>query len=199
MSRSFAVTFDYRCPFARNVHEHLVAGLRAGADWDVRFSPLSLSQLKVEPGGTDMWDEPELDSGLLALLVGVAVRDGQPEHFLAVHQALFALRHDEARDLRDEAELRRVVTAAGADADAAFAAVASGAPLEAVRKEHEAAVTGHDVWGVPTFVVGDHAVFVRLMNRPTDGETARRSIDRVVEMAGDWPELNEFKHTSLSQ
>jgi 2-hydroxychromene-2-carboxylate isomerase len=129
----------------------------------------------------------------------VAVRDTQPEHFLAVHEGLFALRHDEARDLRDEDELRRVLEAAGADADAAFATVATGAPLEAVRKEHEAAVSGHDVWGVPTFIVGDHAVFVRLMDRPTEAEAARRSIERIVEMAGDWPALNEFKHTSLSQ
>ena len=26
--RSFSVTWDYRCPFARNAHEHVVAGLR---------------------------------------------------------------------------------------------------------------------------------------------------------------------------
>ena len=30
MTLSFGVTFDYRCPFARNAHEHLVAGLQAG-------------------------------------------------------------------------------------------------------------------------------------------------------------------------
>ena len=27
----FAVNWDYRCPFARNAHEHLVEGLDAGA------------------------------------------------------------------------------------------------------------------------------------------------------------------------
>ena len=36
MTRQFAVSFDYRCPFARNGHESVVAGLRAGRDWDVR-------------------------------------------------------------------------------------------------------------------------------------------------------------------
>jgi hypothetical protein len=35
----FAVTWDYRCPFARNAHEHVLAGLADGADWDVTFVP----------------------------------------------------------------------------------------------------------------------------------------------------------------
>ncbi len=50
MSRSFAVTWDYRCPFARNAHEHVVAGLEAGADWEVDFLPFSLNQMHVEEG-----------------------------------------------------------------------------------------------------------------------------------------------------
>ena len=37
MTRSIAVTFDYRCPFARNGHEAVVNALRDGADFDVRF------------------------------------------------------------------------------------------------------------------------------------------------------------------
>lgn len=47
---SFAVTWDYRCPFARNAHEHVLAGLAGGADWNVRFVPFSLGQVHVEPG-----------------------------------------------------------------------------------------------------------------------------------------------------
>jgi len=42
MTLSFAVTWDYRCPFARNAHEHLLTALESGADWDVRFVPFSL-------------------------------------------------------------------------------------------------------------------------------------------------------------
>ena len=48
----FAVTYDYRCPWARNMHEQLIAGLRGGADWDVTFQPFSLNQAHVEEGGT---------------------------------------------------------------------------------------------------------------------------------------------------
>ena len=38
MPLSFGVTFDYRCPFARNGHEHLVEGLKGGADWELEGS-----------------------------------------------------------------------------------------------------------------------------------------------------------------
>jgi hypothetical protein len=196
----FALTFDYRCPFARNVHEHVIAGLAAGASWDVRFTPFSLSQAKVEPGQPDTWDDPEADSGLLALMLGVAVRDTQPHAFLAAHRALFALRHDRGRSIRDEGLLRATLTDAGVDADGAFDEVESGRPLEVVRREHDLAVTEHEVWGVPTFTAEGECAFVRLMDRP--GEDPARTIagvERIVELLVGWPSLNEFKHTSISR
>ena len=43
-------------------------------------------------------------------------------------------------------------------------------------------------------------MFARLMNRPDgDGELARATIDRVLGLIVDHPELNEFKHTRLSR
>jgi hypothetical protein len=196
----FTVTWDYRCPFARNAHEHLVVGLRGGADWNVRFVPFSLGQVHVAEGDPDVWDRPESDSGLLALQAGVVVRDRFPERFLDVHEALFALRHDKGRHLEDEAEVRRTLAEAGVDADAVFAEISTGTPLATVRDEHTAAANDHEVWGVPTFVQGDSAVFVRLMERPKgDAEVARRTIERVVDLLGGFPELNEFKHTSLKR
>ena len=51
-ARTFAVSWDYRCPFARNAHEHVLEGIVAGADWDVTFVPFSLNQVHVEEGGT---------------------------------------------------------------------------------------------------------------------------------------------------
>jgi hypothetical protein len=56
------------------------------------------------------------------------------------------------------------------------------------------------VWGVPTFIQGEGAVFVRLMERPRgDAELATRTIERVVSLLAEFPELNEFKHTSLKR
>ena len=196
----FAITWDYRCPFARNAHEHVVTGLQAGADWNVTFVPFSLGQVHVAEGEPDIWGRPQDDSGLLALQVGVVVRDRFPELFPATHTALFALRHDEGKHLRDADEVRRVLVASGVDADAVFAEVESGAALEAVRAEHTAAAETSEVWGVPTFIAGDAAVFVRLMDRPHgDAELATRTIERVVDLLTGFPALNEFKHTSLKR
>ncbi len=195
----FAVNFDYRCPFARIVHGYLLDGLDAGAEWDVRFIPFSLSQAKVEPGQPSMWDHPELDTGLLALQLALAVRDEQPDHFRAVHRALFSFRHETGGNLRDPDALRAVIDAAGADADAAFAQVATGTPLATVRDEHTWSVQGFEVWGTPTFIAGDAAAFVRLMSGPTSAEHAITSVEHLVAMLDGWPQLNEFKHTSLDR
>ena len=198
MTTSFAVTWDYRCPYARNAHEHVVAGLRAGAGWDVRFVPFSLDQAHVADGDTPVWDEPDRYPGLLATQVGIVVRDRVPDRFLDVHHALFAARHDGARDTRDRQVLADVLVGAGVDAGAVLAELDDGWPLDAFRKEHEEAVDSHQVFGVPTFVAGDHAVFVRVLARPAgDASLATSTIDRVLNLVNGFPELNEFKHTSI--
>jgi 2-hydroxychromene-2-carboxylate isomerase len=197
---SFAVTWDYRCPFARNAHEHLLAGLADGADWDVTFVPFSLGQVHVKEGDAPIWDHPQDDSGLLALQAGTVVRDIAPDAFRAVHFDLFAARHDKGLDLREEDIVREVLSAHDVDVDAVFAAIHDGGALDTVRKEHESAAGDHSVWGVPTFILGDEAVFVRVMDRPgDDGPHARRTVDRVLDLLGGFPELNEFKHTSLKR
>jgi DSBA-like thioredoxin domain len=196
----FTVTWDYRCPFARNAHEHILAGLRGGAGWNVRFVPFSLGQVHVAEGEPDVWDRPESDTGLLAMQAGVVVRDRFPDQFYDVHEGLFALRHDQGKHLEEPAEVRKVLADAGVDAEAVFAEIADGSALATVRAEHTAAAQDSEVWGVPTFVIGDQAVFVRIMDRPNgDADHARRSIDRVLDLLVGFPELNEFKHTSLKR
>jgi protein-disulfide isomerase-like protein with CxxC motif len=194
----FSVTWDYRCPFARNAHEHLVAALQAGAGWDVTFVPFSLNQVHVEDGGVDVWDDPGAAPALRAMQAAIVVRDRFPDRFLAAHLALFQARHDEGRDIREEAVIRAVLDEADVDADAVFTEMAAGWPLETFRKEHEASVSEHRVFGVPTFIAGGRAVFVRLMSRPQgDGKKAIESIERTLELLTGWDDLNEFKHTSI--
>lgn len=200
MSLAFAVTWDYRCPFARNAHEHLLTGLAAGADWDVTFVPFSLGQVHVETGQPSVWDKPEQDSGIVALQAGTIVRDLFPAQFPDVHRAFFAARHDDGLKLDDEAVVRDVLIRQGVDADSVFARIADGSALQLVRVEHERSAQDHHVWGVPTFIVGDQAVFVRLMHRsPTgsDATTSVTTIARVVELVAAHPDINEFKHTSI--
>jgi len=197
MTRPFGLTYDYRCPYARIAHDHVIAGLRAGAAWDVTFLPFSLGQAHVAEGEPSVWEQPESDSGLLALQASIAVRDTQPDRFLDVHHALFEHRHAAAGQIKERADLTPVLAAAGADVDAVWAEVDSGQPLATVEKEHTSYVDSHTVWGVPTFLVGDAAVFVRLLELPgDDGAVAVRTIERVLDQV-DWPILNEFKHTSI--
>jgi DSBA-like thioredoxin domain len=197
VTRAFEITYDYRCPFARNAHEHVLDALEAGADWDVTFVPFSLGQVHVTEGQADVWDDPGSETGLLALQASVVVRDKFPERFPAVHRGLFALRHDEGLQLKDPDEVRRVLVTAGVDADAVFEEIGAGEPLLRVKDEHNAAAANHTVWGVPTFIQDGQSVFVRLMHRPRgDAELATATIERVLDLL-TWPELNEFKHTSI--
>ncbi len=194
----FSVNWDYRCPFARNAHEHLALALENGAGYEVDFVPFSLDQAHVSEGGRPVWDDPGKEADLLAGQVGIVVRDRFPEQFLRAHIALFSLRHDQGGDLRDKGALAAVLATVGVDADRVFEEITSGWPLDEFRKAHEAWVVNHSAFGVPTFVAGDEAVFVRIMTRPgTDGALATATVDRVVDLLSNHVDLNEFKRTSI--
>ena len=196
----FAVTYDYRCPFARNAHEHLIEALRAGAGWEVTFLPFSLTQSHIDEGATPVWERPDKSADLLAVEAGLVVRDRFPDRFFDVHLGLFAARHEDARDLRSEQVVAEVLAAAGVEADDVFAAVAGGGPRHAFRRAHVAAVQDHQVFGVPTFIAGDRCAFVRVMTRPqADGGEGTATIERILDLLLEHPEINEFKHTSIDR
>lgn len=200
MSTPFGVTWDYRCPFARNAHEHIVAALEAGADWDVTFLAFSLDQAHVAEGQPPVWDEPDRYPGLIANEAGIVVRDRQPEKFLDAHIALFAARHDRALDLRERGIIGQVLDDTGVDGASVLAEIDAGWPLDVFRKEHEDGVNNLNVFGVPTFIADDRAVFVRLMNRPEgNAKLAASNIERIVDLLHEWPELNEFKYTRVNR
>jgi 2-hydroxychromene-2-carboxylate isomerase len=197
---SFSVTWDYRCPFARNAHEHLAVGLAGGADWNVTFVPFSLSQAHVPEGGTPVWDDPAKAQDLLALAAGVVVRDQYPDRFLDAHVALFAARHDEGLDIRLPEVVGTVLERAGVPGDKVLAELESGAAVQDIRRAHERAVGDLGVFGVPTFMTAGRAVFVRLMSRPEgDAALARRTVQGVLDLFETMPDLNEFKYTTLAR
>ena len=196
--RRFAVTHDYLCPFARNAAEVVVRALEAGEPLDVGFRAFSLSQVHQEEEAPPVWQPgAEPASGVLALQWGLAVRDELPERFPPVHLALFAARHDQGRDINDPEVLAAAVASAGVDPDEVAKLVASGGPAAALAADHTWAADTSRVFGVPTFVTGNRAVFVRLMSRPGSPEAARATLDRVLALVEDWPDLNEFKATVI--
>ena len=197
--QTFAVTWDYRCPFARIGHEHILDALEAGAPWDVTFVPFFLNQSHVPEGGIPSWEDPAQQPDLVALAAGVVVRDRYPEQFFAAHRALFDARHADGGDLRERSVVRDALERGGVDADAVLTEVDAGWPAKQVRSEHEDVASRLGVFGVPTFIVGDQAVFVRLMARPEgDAGKARDTVERVLGLMTDHPDLNEFKHTRLA-
>ena len=131
---------------------------------------------------------------------GVVVRDQYPERFLDAHVALFAARHDEALDLRLPDVVARVLDSVGVAGDAVVDEAGSGAVVKELRRAHEEAAARWGVFGVPTFVLDDRAVFVRLMSRPQgDAALARRTIEGVLDLFEAQPDLNEFKYTTLAR
>jgi protein-disulfide isomerase len=194
MPRAVAVTFDYLCPFARNAHEAVVAALRDGSDLDVRFVPFSLEQAHVEEGRPAVWEThpDQLRRGVLALAYGLAVRDEFPESFFDFHLAAFAARHDHGRKFEADV-LDEVVASVGLDVDGVRKVVDTGRPLEALAAEHTEAVDRWSVFGVPTFIEGDEAVFIRFMERGRVDD-----LERTLDLL-DWTRLNEFKRTKIAR
>lgn len=198
MSTAFGLTWEYRCPFARIVADHVITALEGGADWDVTWIPFSLTQAHVRDGELDAWDDPSKADTLYAMEVGIVVRDRFPEQFLAVHRGLFDARHAAGLDLRLPDTVHGVLEANGVDPAAVGTEIESGWPRAEFRKAHTEAVESKAVFGVPTFLVDDAAVFVRLMQGPEgDAALARSTIERVLDTVTGWPGLNEFKHTSI--
>lgn len=195
MTRSIAVTFDYRCPFAYNGNAATIAAVREGVDLDVRYLPFSLDQAHAEEGEPPVWERTPgtWGTGVLSLLYGIAVRDAFPEHFDEAHLALFAARHDKGLKLGHEDVLRDAVTSIGLDADAVADEAWSGRPLATLGTEHTEAVTRWGVWGVPTFIEGEDAAFVRFMERGRVDD-----LERTLDLMS-WTRLNEFKRPSVAR
>ncbi len=195
MPRQIGVTFDYRCPFARNGAEAVINAIKDGTDVEYRFVPFSLDQVHVEEGEAPVWerDPSEWGTGVTALLYGIALRDSFPDQFLDAHHALFAARHDHGQKLGHEDVLRTAVASVGLDADAVAAEAWNEQTLKKLAAEHTEAVDRWRVFGVPTFIEGDEAVFVRFMER---GRVA--DLDRMLTLI-EWTRLNEFKRTQIAR
>jgi hypothetical protein len=193
LTRTFSLTYDYLCPFAAGANQAVLAAMEAGADWQVRFVPFSLAATKVGEDERPVWERPggaAGTSGVAAHQWALAVREFEPASFRDFHTNVFAARHREGRDINDQTVLETVATASGLDPAAVAPFVDSGSAAEILGIEHREAVARWQVFGVPTFIRGDQAVFVRLM------DYTRKDVERVLDML-EWSNLNEFKRTSI--
>jgi len=83
------------------------------------------------------------------------------------------------------------VASAGLDVDAVAEEAWSGRPLKTLAAEHTEQVDRFAAFGVPTFIEGETAVFIRFMER--------NRVDDLEQALGllDWSRLNEFKRTQV--
>jgi len=171
----------------------VAAAVRGGADLDVRFVAFSLDQIHVHEGEPPVWtrDPADRGSGVAALCTGIAVGGPFPEQVLAAPPELFGARPGRGRQLADPAVLGDAVARAGLDPDAVARLAGLPATLETLAREHTEMVQGYEVFGVPTFVAGTEAAFVRFMEREDV-----TSLERVLDLL-DRPEINEFKRTRV--
>jgi len=197
---AFSLLYDYRCPFACNMHLHVLAARAAGLSLDVTFEPYTLSQGHVPPGGVDVWDDPGHDNVLLALEVSVAVRDQFAESFNALHKILFEARHQRGIALTSRTQLEPLLVEAGLEPGAVFAVVDSLGPKRHIAESWRHYHDDLDVFGVPTFVFNDEdATFVRLMDGPDPSDPAASIgvVERLVDLIANRTEINELKHTQV--
>jgi hypothetical protein len=195
---AFQLSYDYRCPFAKNIHLHVVAALRAGADFDVTFVPWTMSQGYRAEGAPDVWDDPQRDAEHLALAVSTSIRDLVPEMFLDAHEALFRARHERAIRLVTEGEIAEALEGLPLDLGLIFDDVASRRPHKVIGESFRE-FERYEAFGVPTFVVDGDATFVRYMNSPTGDPAASIAvIESLVDLMSNQSALNEFKHTKVA-
>ena len=199
-SFAFSINYDYRCPFARNLNEHVVTALKSNPDFTVTFVPFNLSQVHVDEGDQPIWEDPDKSLDLLANEVGYIVSELFPEKFPQVHLGLFGIRHDLRKSLKDRAELGKVLDAHGIDESEVFQAIAQHTYSDQVRALHEDQVQRFEVFGVPTIFDDDKAAFVRIMNRPSESpEASKDLVLKIINQIFCCPEINELKHTRLDR
>ena len=196
----FSINYDYLCPFARNLNEHVAQAITQGAPFEVEFVPFNLSQVHVEDGDPPIWEDPDKAADLVANEVGYIVSQLIPDRFLDVHIGLFALRHDEGKSLKNRDEIAKVLVAQGVDESEIFAALDEHRYSERVRDLHEEQVQKLQIFGVPTVFDGERAAFVRIMKRPTQSqEDSVTVLSRILDQVFNHAELNEIKHTHLDR
>ena len=199
MPNSFGVTWDYLCPFARNAHEHLVTGAqgRGGLGRPVqvflalaqahvpRAAPLfgTSRRLTLEcwPGWLASWCESGNRSASSTLIWPFS-EPGMTRGSIFV-----------TANSWPKLSMRLVSTGPGSSRKPG-----TGGRPSWRKSEHDEALQRWEVFGVPTFIANDRAVFVRLMSRPEgDGKLAESTVERVIDILDGFPDLNEYKFTQI--
>jgi predicted DsbA family dithiol-disulfide isomerase len=193
-ARQFELFYDYLCPFVYRASV-LLQNVRDSGErqLDITWRYFSLTQVNSKDEGWTVWDAPDSEfvRGRLAFKAAEAAR--RQHRFEDIHLPLLHARHRDRLDIDEVAVVERVADEAGLDLDRFRKDVADPDIVQAIARDHEAAVKGYGVFGTPTFVFPNGAsAYVRLSEAP-EGSDAVRVFDRIVLVAGDEPRILEIK------
>jgi predicted DsbA family dithiol-disulfide isomerase len=171
----------------------LLRAREQGRDFDVSWRYFSLTQVNNNEEGWTAWGAPEEEQvrGRLAFKAAEAAR--RQGAFEPLHMPLLEAKHVHQRSLEDPEVVRGVAREAGLDLGRFEQDLAAPGILDALARDHQAAVSEHGVFGTPTFVFPDGAsAYVRVRPAP-EGEQALTLFDELLRTIGGRPYLLEIK------
>ena len=192
-TRSFAVFYDYLCPFVYRASV-LLQNVRDSGQRpiDIRWRYFSLIQVNSKDDGWTIWDALDSEArGRLAFKAAEAARrQGAFDDF---HMALLRARHEKRVDIDDVAVVEQVAEDSGLDLDRFRTDIADPQIVSALERDHRAAVAEYGVFGTPTFVFDAGATAYVRLSEPPEASDSVAIFDRVISIAAEEPRILEIK------
>src|SRR5258708_32280364 len=171
----FEVFYDYFCPFVYRASVLLQnVGRSSAFSLKVTWRYFSLAQVNSKDDGWTAWKAPESEhvSGRMAFRAAEAAR--RQDAFDQLHMPLLEARHRDRLNIDDVVGIERVAVDPGVDIKRCRADLADATTVDALRRDHLQARSGHGVFWTPTvgFPSGASA-YVRLAATPHAPHSAR--------------------------
>ena len=196
----FEVFFDYLCPFVYRASVLLQnVGASGERTLEIGWRYFSLTQVNAKDDGWTVWDAPESDQvrGRLAFKAAEAAR--RQDHFDAFHKALLQARHRDRLDIDEVAIVEQVAVESGLDLKRFRKDIADPDIIRALARDHELAVSEHDIFGTPTFLFPDGAAAYVRLAEVLSGAEAERAFKRIVSIVVDEPHILEIKRPTKTR
>jgi predicted DsbA family dithiol-disulfide isomerase len=164
----------------------------------VDWQPFSLAQVNSDKeNDIKLWEKPEVKDGsdptFLAHMSGLAAKRQGEEAFSSFFMALLRARHEDKKDLNDQAVMEEAAVAAGLDMARFREDQTDPDLLEDIGKSHTIAVEEYGAFGVPTFVFGEskNATFLKMFIPPD--EQAAEIYETLTKAMSQFEHVGEFK------
>lgn len=195
-STTVDVYFDYTCPWAwggqvwlYQVQDELGDGLRI--NW--RYFPLQ--QVNAKDADFKIWEQPNdgTNASLRSYQAAQAARKQGDDAYRKLHAALFLKRHEEGRNLGQQAVLEAAATEAGLDLDAFRKDLQSDEVFAVVKEDFTHGKGKLGVFGTPTIVFGnDQGAYLKVNFRDLPKDPVA-FWNEFVAIVRDRPEAIEIK------